>query len=273
MAAPIISGIDMIVHDEHTARVWLINEQGNQNKWVGTGVPKGYTHGKGNHDWQGWFKGYGGKPQVFPGDKYTFKASIDGTKGVSGAAICDKIFIRVDREGGKKVEYRVEFSADGILTRGAVTATVPGSGSDIPADARDLVLKLSGAAQENVRWVEFEISAMNRAFSGVTPGQVQRNAGNVIAFLRYGLYIESTWDADLPVLDAVHYVDMYVNATEYWRINWLRVLNRPELTVPMEEQAAVSGLNASELVELGLVGVNGTSTGAIINPSGVTKWS
>lgn len=272
MGVPIISGIDMIVHDEHTVRDWLIAEKGNQNKWVGTGVPKGYTHGKGNHDWSGWFKGYGGKPQVFPGDKYTFKASIDGTNGVSGNAICDKIVIRIDREGGKKVEYRVEFSADGILTRGAVTATVPGS-SDIPADARDLVLKLSGSAQENVRWAQLEISAFNRPFSGVTTGQVNRNAGNVIAFLNYGLYIESTWAADLPVLDAIHNVDMYVNSTEYWRINWLRVLNRPELTVPMEEQAAVSGLNASELVEMGLVGVYGTSTGVIINPTGATKWS
>ncbi len=272
MAAPIISGIDMIVHNEHTARVWVVANKGNQNKWVGTGVPKGYTHGKGNHDWSGWYKGYGGKPQVFPGDKYTFKASIDGSKGVSGAAICDRIVIRVDREGGKKVEYRVEFSADGILTRGAVTATVPGS-SDIPADARDLVLKLSGAAQENVRWVELDIRTLNRAFSGVTAGQVQRNAGNLIAFLRYGLYMESTWDADLPALDSIHGVDMYVNSTEYWRINWLSVLDRPELTPPREEHAAVSGLNASEIVFMGLVGVYGTSTGVIINPSGVTKWS
>ncbi len=271
MGVPIISGIDMIVDNEHTSRLWQIAHRGNQNKWVGTGVPKGYTHGKGNHDWTGYYLGYGGKPQVFPGDKFTFKASIDGSIGRFGSAICDEIFVRVDREGGKKVEYRVRFSADGTLSKGAVSAVVPGS-SDIPADARDLIFKLSGVAQENVRWSEFRIQAANRPFSGVTVGETNRNAGNLIAFARYGVYLEGTWATDLPELDSIHSTDIYVNATEYWRFNWLMTLDRPELTVPREEQAAVNGLNASEIVQLGLVGVQGTSQGLIINPAGATKW-
>ena len=76
----------------------------------------------GNEDWDGSYEGYGKLPACLPGDAFAFIGSIDGTKGCAGNAVCNRIQIVFDIEGGLPIKHTVEFKANGALTRGAAAA-------------------------------------------------------------------------------------------------------------------------------------------------------
>jgi hypothetical protein len=265
---PYISGIDALVDGVKRLSRWRIAYTLNSPKWVASGVPQAYTHGAGNQNWWGIIEGKGGECGLYPGTQFAFKGLGDATNGAEGTARCHRLLIRADREKNTIVNYKAWFRSDGALTIGATTAT-DGAG-DLPADAVDAALHFDDVDQTGMLWTELEILNYLRPYYSGTGGQIQHDRGNQVVTLRYGVHFDDP--ADLPALDGDHSVKLYTSAAKFWQVNWLKVIQLPDIDFPREEESAGTRM-ATGQVEMGLVAASSsTLTGTIIDPAGATQW-
>lgn len=262
----VISGISAAVSGASgiTMREWRIREIQRGPKWVASISQAGVSAACGAKDWRGYFLGYGHTPVVFPGETFTFLGSVDGTLGVTGPAICDRIVITWDIEAGKVIEYRVDFSANGTLSKGAAAAT--DSGTPVVVCSTSMYVKIDAQNQTDIRYMRLVITAANRPYnSSDTAGQVKRNSGNINAECLYRLYQDSP--ANLPALAMPKVLRFYVTATTYWELTWMRLEEIEDYGVNLEEAE-----NVGATIKGAFVAYNGTGAGTIINPATTTKW-
>lgn len=267
MISGITAAIKLGASVESTVRGWQIRERNDQPYFAATNTAGAANSIEGNTDWKGSYLQYGHTPLVFPGDTFAFIGSVDGTNGVSGNAICERLTITCHGERGAVIGSTVEFAANGALTWGAAAAADTSAQTALTSIAR--VLKMDGVDVPQLRLWRLDFQARNRpgVHTGtVTAGQTERTPGNLFVSWVYQLYVDDP-ATQLPAKNSTSLMRFYVTATTYWELKWGRVQAIGPYGGNVEGArnvgAMVSGIMASEIT-----GVDGQ----IVNPGGVTKW-
>jgi len=271
----VLSGTDGVVDGVNTVQKWSINSTADLQAYVASNTKQGTVRVAGNKDWTGTFEAYGHTPIHFPGDSFTATLSIDETNGVVAAAICDEVVIEWDIEAGAIIKYTTSFSANADLVFGAAAAT----DVTVPVVFSSIGTKLESAEPIavpvfteiiNIRTMTLTITRSNQAYvSSGTAGSTRRVKGNLDYTFSYTLY-----EADPTLLiaaNAVKHLKVFVNATLFWELKWVRFGEVSNLEVDIEG-ATLVGPTQSAGME-GFTDVAGTATeGYIKDPATTTLW-
>jgi hypothetical protein len=180
---------------------------------------------KGIEDWSGSVVGSGPIPPVKPGESFTFSGSEDGTNGWTGPAKCKEVQININQESGEDISHTITFEGDGLLVPGAVAAAED-SAVDKPYPSVGLIVKLAAAETAgedteiaDIRSASLTISSVLSAYaSSSTSGAKKRVVGPWDASVSVSLFVNDP--ADLPVKGLMYAIKLYVNATQYWLIEY-----------------------------------------------------
>lgn len=272
----IAGAVEKATTDIDAVAEWSINHTADLQSFVASNTKQGTVVLDGNTDWTGSYRAYGHTPSIMPGDEFVFHGSIDGTNGATGSAIGDSVTITCDIEAAAPLVHTVAFSAhSSALTLGAsaaADATTPAGLSSIGCDVQTgtAVGTPVYTAITDVRSWELTIQRANVSYvSSDTAAQVYRLAGNISGTISVSVY-EDDW-ADLPAVNAHSYIRLYVSATEYWDIGFVKWGEATDLTVDREGAGMIGAtLNGQwtgyELVDAAF------AEGYIKTPAVVTWW-
>lgn len=181
----------------------------------------------GNKDWSGSFEQDLGQPSLMPGEtSEPIKLSIDGSIGLAGNIITDQIQLEVDIEGGAPIKCTTNFSGNGALTIGAAVAA--DATSPDPPSSVERALHLAAvaaapsyAALTDVRKVTLTLQTDNQAYvSSSTAGANKRVKGNLKGTISIAVYASDL--STLPAPNTAKGVKIYVTATEFWLVEWVK---------------------------------------------------
>lgn len=252
---------------ESTTRRWFIRQRGQHPYFAATNTAGAGNSISGNTDWQGQCWLYGHTPLVFPGDTFAFIGSVDGTNGVTGNAICERLTITCHGERGGNIEAAVGFAANGALSFGAAAAADTSAQTAITSIGKLLKLDGVNVSQERL----WRLSFWARNYAGVhtgvaTAGTTERVTGNLFAAWTYQLYVDDP-STDLPAIGDKPLMRFYVTDSTYWELKWGHVQEIDPYGADREGArnvgATVSGIWSSEV---------GGVDGQVVNPAEVIKW-
>ena len=206
----------MAVDGQKTTRGWRIQYRGHLKGWTSSGLSGGTARNTGVKDFIGWYLGYGFLPAVFPGDAYTFKGSIDGSLGATGAAICTAIVVRGSVEQGGPIEFMVRFGGNGGLTLGSSEATDEATPN--PGEGIDMKVAVNETDESDIRDVMMELTCAAKPYSSSgTAGVMKRVTGRIDAMVQYHTYEDAPSDYSAPgVTNDV--IKVYCTESLYWEI-------------------------------------------------------
>jgi hypothetical protein len=270
----ILGAVDGIV----CVRGWSVNLPDDLQAWAGSNTAGAEGNEIGNRDWNGNYRAYGGQPEKMPGDTFTFAGSIEGTKGVTGSAIVDSVEINWNQESGARIEHTVNFGGNGAPTVGAsvaVDGSVPvPSHTSIGCIANLLTVAANPVPTEipGIRSMSLRIAAANPSYvDSSTGGWHKRKKGTISLEASLAVYCADFATAGLPVANDVKGLQLYVNATEYWEINWIVWGPATDLTVDRERASIVTASYSGKLVVSQTINAVDT-VGSIILPDQTTWW-
>lgn len=275
----VLSGIGGAVDGRGTIGEWRVNHSSDTQQYVSSNTKQGTGRVIGNKDWSGTYNALGHTPQTMPGDAFTFTGSLDGTNGVTGAAICDQVEITWDIEAGAIISHVVTFSSNGALTEGTAAAsdsTVPDPPSSIgtKVEVADVVMPPASPAYvevPDVRTITLTISRANPSYvSSSTAGETKRVAGPIDVQVRINVYTDDVSGAPIPTVNEVNEVKLYVDATTFWHLKWIMFTEHSDYTCNVETGELVSvTLNGSMD---GYTSVAGTPIEGFIKKPDATTW-
>jgi len=179
----------------------------------------------GNTDWSGSVGFAGRVPPVFPGDAVTLRLYPDG--GTSAywlaTAICSRITVDCNVQGGNHIQGRMEFLANGALgTASAATMT----DSTTPAMFTATSIKAQSVADDGTTTTDLSIRGWSLDYSNNCPtyadtstaGQIKRTAGNFQFSGSIRLY-EGT-PANVLRAGLITELRLFTSATHYWRVKY-----------------------------------------------------
>lgn len=271
----VISGIGGVVNGASAVRVWTISSTADIQAAVASNTKAGTVLADGNEDWTGNYTAYGATPASMPGEALAFTGTIDGTNGATGTAIVDSVEIVVDIEAGAIIGHTVNFSGNGALTLGAAVATdttdacMPSS-IGCKVELGSMIAVPVWTAIDDVRTVTLTITADNQSYvSSSTSGGVRRTAGNISAAVAITVYTDDF--AGLPAVNDENRCRIYVDATTYWLVEFIKFGEASDLAVDREGAAVVGATLNAQFT--GFADIAGTCTeGEITDPASATFW-
>lgn len=281
MAHKVISGVGGAVDGVGTVRRWGISSSADIKKWLASGSKQGASRVAGPRDWSGTYDSYGFLPEKMPGDTFTFTGSLDATDGVVGPAIVDSVQINWHHETGEPIDHTVTFSGNGALVPGAAVATdatIPEAPPSIGCIIKESDALATPSFTEilDIRSATLTITRANKSYvssSTVDSGQARtkRVAGEWDFTFSYSLY-----EGDPALLfepNTVKHFQVFVNATLYWELQWVRMGEFSGVESDAETGELVTATQNGEME--GITDVAGTQTiGVIKTPEAVpvTIW-
>lgn len=258
----VISGMGGSVDGHNTVRQWQVNETSDNQDYRASNTRKGTGRTAGRKDWSGSFTFYGSDPGVFPAATFTFKGL--GAEQATGPAIVDSIEINFPIEEGGIINGTVNFSGNGALVREAGTGddtSVPDPPSAIGAKAEFNTTEIA-----DVRSATLNITAGNSEYgSSSTEGWTKRVPGAIDATATVEVYTDAL--SGLPAQGAVGVLDLFVDATDSWELEWMMVAG-VEPTIDAE-----SGDPVGATINYEFTGFNGGEVGGITRPGELTaSW-
>lgn len=277
MPTYIISGIGGVVSGAKTIRNWSAAINAGVKEYRASGGRGATGAVEGNVSWTGKYDAYGHTPAAMPGEPFLFKGSIDGAKGVSGAARVDSVEITCGIEGADIIAHTVNFKNNGVLNRGASVASdvsVPNPPTSIGTKVYTATPGGAWSPVNRVRNWRLSISADNPAYvDSDSGGQEMCEAGNIDANWSFAMNTD-----DFSLLlgpNAIKGVRLYVTSGTYWEILWGIVSGLSDLLVDREAAAIVGGTVNMRLTNAAEIG-SGTSPtptlGQIVMPDGTIWW-
>ncbi len=241
----VLTGITGAVDSVHTVGRWDVNSSADLAAVIASNTKAGRLHLAGNKDWAGSYKAFGHTPQKMPGDSFTFTGKMD-TKagptviGVEGLALVDQVVIVIDVEAGLPIVHDVTFSADGALTyldsyTDFSDTVVPDPPSSIGAKIETAEAIATPVFTEIIdfRTATLTITRENVAYvSAATAGQTRRKLGNFNIELSFAIYEADSTKLIVP--NAIKHIKLWVNATEFWELKWMRFGDLSDIEVNRE---------------------------------------
>lgn len=263
----------------HNMRKWSIQVDDEIQAYVSSATKAGHGRTLGNIDWSGSVSGYGHTPPVLPGQTFVFHGSLDGVKGVSGTAMAGDVEIVWDIENGRIIEHTVQFGANGVLTLGAEAGVADTTVPD-PPTSRGTILKLTpvnvGSPVEvtlpEVRTMRLKLMRSNQPYlSSSLAGQKRRAKGNFDAELTVTVYTDDL--STLPQPNDVRECKLYVDATTFWHLKWMRFGNLGGVDVDREGAGLIGAtLNAGMTGYTNVGAPPGTPTEGFIKTPATAFW-
>lgn len=271
------SGKFGVVNGQSAVRNWQINNTSTPAKYVASNTKGAPGRNPGPKDWTGSFSAYGGEPAVLPGEKFSFvgyTAPTDkalGGVGITyeGTAVVDSVVVNWNWESGENVNYVVNFSGDGALTRGTGSHT---DDSEVEVHGTTgLAVALDGDAAICVATATLTLNASNSAYvNSCTSGWNGRESGVLDAMLSLTIHAR-----DLEAIDSgadigdYFALRLYVNDADYWLLKWMQLKDQTGLTVDIETGAVISYTAA---FEFSAFEAGGGTPGQLLLPSGAALW-
>ena len=249
----VLNGIGGVVDGDATIRSWTAELPDELVEVYASNTQGGPLRLEGNKDWSGSYNGYGSIPNRLPGDFVTnLKLSLDGSIGIDGPAIVDRLEITWDLEGKLPIAYAVNFSGNGEPTLGAAVA----SDVTLPADevlpSADTKIELADYDADVPSWYEADnfrsatlaMWRINTTYiNSSTAGAVKRLLGNFNASLSFAVHSDdfSKLSASLntPARGKSMGVKIYTTDTLYWLCEWMKRLSLSDLLCDREGTAMV----------------------------------
>lgn len=287
----IITGRLGAVSDVGAIRSWTVDYDEEAAKAIASNTQGTEIVLPGNTSWGGNYAAYGDTPPHMPGDAIaSFIGSQNGTKGASGAAKSEKITLIVDIAAGGIIGYATDFIGDGALTLGTHGGTITDTSDAAPPTVIGTKLKLAIAsgsmtyaelANVGIGVVTLVLERPVATHIDSSTGGTRKTTddiGNLTGSLTFTMnYGPDSWAvaADMPTVGEYYGAQIFVNATDFWQIDFLRCTkvgpimanreaNPPELlnvTIEMAFSGFVTAGDASYL------------KGQILNPNGDPYWA
>ncbi len=266
-------GDEAVIDGATSVRQWTVNYTEDENPYAATNTQGGTDRHCGILDWTGAYAAYGGKPIKFPAESLTFKGEAAGDLGCSGTAITERVQILWNHAKNDYVSHIVYFGGNSDLFLGWVgilaDSTVP-TGLYCSGETQ---IQISGVPLTNVQQAMLDLKAVHGKPPGqignvpyATGGKIRRVAGRI----DWTAWVEVLADPNftlLPQPRATYELQMFVNATEYWDLNYARVLRLENLGANTEDSELIT-----VRIHFGMKGVYGSVYGSIVDPDGTTKW-
>jgi hypothetical protein len=232
---------------------------------------------QGNSYWDGYYWTYAldsdasRQPARFPNDQFSLDAAFEtGSLNMSGTARCTELEIIWDFVQGTYVEHKVSFKCDGALSVGSTSPS--DSSIACPMPVKDCLLKIdTGSGDTTVGTVNYMRLLIRSLVCPVcnssTSGQWQHKEGDTDIIAQWR--VDSDSPDDWPTISANAIVKMYVTATKYWELKWMRIRGIDPMFQDKENPERVTQfvvtaeMNASDCTSLGYVN----------NPATTTKWN
>lgn len=257
---------------------WVISSSQDLAKIVASSTSGGSVRLAGNSDWQGAYVASGATPTHMPGEEFTFTGSIDGTNGATGVVLVSRVRISCPLKDGKEIIHTVEFASNGALSLGAAAAT------DVTklAPLTSIGCKIKEGTVANpvvytevvdIEGWELEITADNAEYvSSSTAGGTRRLAGNIDFRVTVPRLLGDF--ADLPAVGSELALQLFVDGTTFWQLEWARVSGVSDLKVDVATREPIGATVEYEMN--GVVTISGdpdvVTTGTIKNPATATWW-
>lgn len=279
----VISGLAGRINGQSTVGRWSISHTADLQPIIASNTKGAPVRVTGNSDWTGTYEAWGHTPGLFPGELFQFQGSIDGANGAdSGAsgAIVDSVAIEWDIAAGAPIKHTVSFSANAALTLGADVVAVD---STDPAAFTTVGTKLNivnsipdsptNADLDDVTSMTLTITADNKAYaSSSTAGVMKRVAGNLDATVSITALTDD-WST-LPQINDIRSLKLFVNATEFWLIEYVIFAELTDMEVNREGDpvGATMTANFTGFSEVGTTTPAWTE-GEITQPDSTKKWA
>lgn len=274
------SGKHGVVNAQSTVRNWTVNETQAPARGVASNTLLGPVRKRGVHDWTGSYGAYGGIPVVMPGEIFTFTGYTspdDDVSGVgqtlTGQAIVESVAITWNWAAGEMLSYVTNFGAAGALTAstGTITdvttpdmpeigltkwqyePTAPGF-LDIP-NLTQAVLNISCALQTYVN------------SSTVIAGKVWTFRKSGVIDWNVALTQQDNERSTLFTIGDDVKLKGFINATEFWDLQWGHVRDFSGLNVDRE-----SGAIIQRTINMDMNGILAGVAGRIRKPAAVSDW-
>lgn len=247
----VISGIDGYAMKAGTAiariRSWTISTTADIQVMIASNTDGAAIQVAGNEDWSGSYIAYGPVPEVRPGDTFQFKGALESTtdKGIeTGAdgAMVDSVEIAIDQEAGAIIGHTVNFSSNGALTAGVITAPAEDVSTPEVYSSIGCLVKYVAAATipgaftelENVRNVTLTLATDNKPYHGSTGGAVaKRTKGNLSGTLSISLYIDDPTLVE-SMKNNMYFMEVYVSETLKWQVHSIMFNEVGDIGAPRE---------------------------------------
>lgn len=274
-----ITGMDGAVNGAGCVRIFEVDAKELGGKFSGAGTMDAVDEIAGSKDWSGRYGAYGHTPIVMPGEAFAFVGSIDGSVGLYGTSIVEACRVDIEipqkEEEPRPISHLVVFNGNGALHKGAAVA----ANTDIPnpPNPGDLIFKYATPAGSPSWTTLTEVHKATLLFSrnnptyrpGSSTFQTYRLKGNLRAQLELELYASSF--SALPAEGSVIGVQLYVSATEFYQIDWMKVTALNAMTVQVEGATLVSAKPSLVWKPATLIG-DTVTRGQIILPDETVWW-
>lgn len=280
----VIAGINGAVSGINTTRSWNITSLADLQAIIASNTKSGRIRLAGNRDWNGGYSAYGHTPIKLPGDSFTFTGKMD-TKagptviGVEGVALVDQVVITIDLEAGLPIAHEVAFSSNGILAYSDALTDFSDTTIPDPPSSIGTKLELAEAIATPVftevtdfRTAVFTLTRDNASYvSAATAGDTKRLAGNFDCALTYGIYEGDPTKYVQP--NVIKHVRLFVNATEYWELKWMRYGDVSDVEVNIETGVIVgASMNCAQHGFAQVPAGSAAVEGFVKDPAVVTVW-
>lgn len=275
MAGNVISGKNGLADGISTLRNWSCGFENDVKEFFASNTDGAPMQVEGNDDWSGQAMANGASPYKLPGETFTFTGSVDGSKGVFGTVFVNRVEISIPLEEGEIITHTINFQGSGNYTLGAAVvsdATDPTGPSAIGCKLQTTTnfAAPSYANATHVRSMTITLEADNPAYNDSgTDGHTTRVAGNIKGSISWDVYEDEL--SNLPAEGTMYGVRAFVNATEYWELEWVMVNDVSGIEIDRDTGALLSATisaNYSGFVESG----GSVYQGNIVDPDVVTFW-
>lgn len=210
--------------------------------------------------------GIGGNPPITPGVPFVFKGISDNTPGAAeaydGTIMPLSLNITANKENGGNLSWSVNFGVQGRLVPGSVGAADANftlqTGAAIVADAL-----INGAPDYPIpgfRAWELNVSCAEKLYT--VNGERHRLAGNLECTVGIDVFNSELRNVKYDP-NVVAAVQLFVDATTFWKVEWLRFRENTGYTVDRATQA-IQGYR----INGAWTAVNAAALGHITRPGG-----
>ena len=198
--------------------------------------------------WQGGWNADGPEPSVFPGQSFSFAGytapddDVEGSNGqvYSGTAVCNQLVLTIDKSQDSIISHNVSFLGHLGLTR-ADGAAVLDAGTDNIECSTPTKIEYGGTPTLITDWTTAVLTItanVPQYINSETAGETGRKVTSDIDW-NLAITVERT---DAPIAEGTQLdtLKVFVNATEFWHLDFARVQEYGGLTIDRSSNAILS---------------------------------
>lgn len=269
-----------VVNGQSTVRNWQVNDTSDAKKYVASNTKRGSDRRRGVKAWTGSFEQYSGVPVILPGQFFTFTGftapdtDVTGANGTqyTGTAIVDQIVVTWNWGSGDILLTQINFSGHLGLTPSVAAALTDASASQAESvfDVAAPLCAVNGGAMSawpNIAQLTLTITAANQAYvNSSTAGLTGRKAGPIDWTLAA---VEQETSRTLFNIDDILDLELFTDATHFWRLKYGHVKEFSNIRVDPESGAIIS---RTANIEMAAYDANGNPGLITLPGAGSNYW-